>query len=62
MKENNILFRMAEQMLTPEEQTSLAAEFEKAEIEKMGTGTHERLHTRMGQLLAEINRTNAAVR
>jgi hypothetical protein len=53
---------MAEQMLTTDEQTSLAVEFEKAEIEKMDTGTHERLHTRMGQLLAEINRTNAAVR
>lgn len=61
MKENNILFRMAEQMLTPDEQTSLAAEFEKAEIEKMGAGTHERLHARMGQLLAEITRTNATV-
>ena len=62
MKENNILFRMAEQMLTPDEQNSLAVEFEKAEIEKMGAGTHERLHARMGQLLAEITKTNAAVR
>jgi hemerythrin-like domain-containing protein len=62
MKENNILFRMAEQVLSPEEQTSLAADFEKAEIEKMGPGTHERLHARMGHLLEEIHRTNAAVR
>lgn len=61
MKENNILFHMAEQILTPDEQTSLAADFEKAEVEKMGAGTHERLHARMGQLLAEITRTNAAV-
>jgi len=61
MKENNILFRMAEQILSPDEQTSLAADFEKAEIEKMGAGTHERLHARMGQLLAEITRSNAAV-
>jgi hemerythrin-like domain-containing protein len=61
MKENNILFRMAEEMLTSEEQTSLAADFEKAEIDKMGAGTHERLHARMGQLLAEITRSNAAV-
>jgi hemerythrin-like domain-containing protein len=61
MKENNILFRMAEQMLTPDEQTSLAEDFEKAEIEKMGAGTHERLHARMGQLLAEITRSSAAV-
>lgn len=61
MKEDNILFRMAEQILSPDEQTSLAADFEKAEIEKMGAGTHERLHARMGQLLAEITKTNAAV-
>jgi hemerythrin-like domain-containing protein len=62
MKENNILFRMAEQILSPDEQTSLAADFEKAEIEKMGAGTHERLHARMGQLLAEITPKKAAVR
>lgn len=62
MKENNILFHMAEQILTPDEQTSLAADFEKAEVEEMGAGTHERLHARMGQLLAEITRTNVAVR
>jgi hemerythrin-like domain-containing protein len=61
MKENNILFCMAEQMLTPDEQTSLAAEFEKAEIKKMGAGTHERLHARMGQLLEEITRMRASV-
>lgn len=61
MKENNILFRMAEQILTPDEQTSLAADFEKTEIEKMGAGTHERLHARMGELLAEITRAKAAV-
>ena len=54
LKENNILFHMAEQILTPDEQTSLGADFEKAEIEKMGTGTHERLHARMALLLAEI--------
>jgi hemerythrin-like domain-containing protein len=62
MKENNVLFRIAEQILSPEEQTSLAADFEKAEIEKMGAGTHERLHARMGQLLEEITRTKAAAR
>jgi len=62
MKENNILFRMAEQILSPDEQTTLAADFEKAEIDKMGAGTHERLHARMGQLLAEIIKTSAAVR
>jgi hemerythrin-like domain-containing protein len=62
LKENNILFCIAEQILTPDEQISLAADFEKAEIEKMGAGTHESLHARVGQLLAEIAKTNAAVR
>ncbi|MBI1749379.1 MAG: hemerythrin domain-containing protein [Acidobacteria bacterium] len=53
-KENNILFMMAERMLSDEEQRNLAAEFERAELEKMGAGTHERLHKLMDTLLAEI--------
>jgi len=53
-KENNILFRMAEQILSPDEQARLAEDFEKAEVEKMGVGTHERLHAMMDQLLAEV--------
>jgi hemerythrin-like domain-containing protein len=57
LKENNILFRMAERMLTPEEQDSLGAEFEKSEVEKMGAETHERLHARMEQILSEITQT-----
>jgi hemerythrin-like domain-containing protein len=61
MKENNVLFRMAEQLLTPDEQASLAADFEKAEIEKMGVGTRERLHARMEQLLAQIRKSDVAV-
>jgi len=61
LKENEVLFRMAEQILTDEEQTALAAAFEKAEIEKMGAGTHERLHARMEQLLAHVHKSHAAV-
>lgn len=53
-KENNILFVMAENMLTPEEQEQLAAQFDKAEIEKLGAGTRERLHTMMEELIAEL--------
>lgn len=53
-KENNILFVMAENMLTPEEQEKLAADFEKLETEKMGAGTHERLHASMDKLVAEL--------
>jgi len=54
-KEDNILFVMAENILSEEEQEKLAAEFEKVEKEKMGLGTCERLHGSMEQLLAELS-------
>jgi len=53
-KENNILFVMAENMLSREEQQQLAAEFDRVEIEKMGAGTHERLHAKMEKLIGEL--------
>jgi hemerythrin-like domain-containing protein len=53
-KENQILFVMAERLLTPAEQMELAAAFENVEIEKMGAGTHERFHAMMDKLLAEL--------
>jgi len=53
-KENSVLFVMAENMLSPEEQSNLAAEFEKLEVEKMGAGTHERLHAKMEELIAAL--------
>jgi hemerythrin-like domain-containing protein len=53
-KENDILFVMAENVLTAEEQVDLARKFEKAEVEKMGAGTHERLHAVMDELAAKI--------
>ncbi len=54
-KENNVLFVMAERALTSAEQTDLAEKFEKLEIEKMGAGTHERLHAMMDALLARLS-------
>jgi hemerythrin-like domain-containing protein len=53
-KENNILFKIAERVLTDAEQQELVSGFEKVEEEEMGVGTHQRLHARMGQLLTEI--------
>jgi hemerythrin-like domain-containing protein len=53
-KENNVLFVMAERMLTPAEQKELAEDFEKIEVEKMGAGTHERLHAMMDKMVAEF--------
>lgn len=53
-KENQVLFAMAERILTPEEQARLAEDFEKVETEKMGDGTHERLHALRDRLLGEF--------
>ena len=51
-KENNVLFVMAERMLTPDEQASLAEGFEKLEVEKIGAGRHEQIHAMMAELFA----------
>ncbi len=53
-KENNVLFVMAERILSNGEQSKLAEDFERVEIEKMGPGTHERLHRVMDDLVTEI--------
>ncbi len=53
-KENEVLFVMAERMLSDAEQRELAVAFENAELEKMGAGTHERLHAMMDKLLGEL--------
>jgi hemerythrin-like domain-containing protein len=53
-KENNVLFMMAERMLSAEEQRDLAKSFEKVDVEKMGGGTHERLHAVMDDLVKEF--------
>ncbi len=53
-KENNVLFMMVDRILTSSEQNDLVAGFDKVEAEKMGEGTHERLHHLMHQLHAEI--------
>ena len=41
-------------MFTAQEQEKLAAEFDKVEIDKMGAGTHERLHAMMDELVGEL--------
>jgi hemerythrin-like domain-containing protein len=53
-KENNILFAMAERLLSDAEQTELAEAFERLEVDQIGAGTHERLHSSMKELLDEI--------
>ena len=53
-KENNVLFVLADALLTDTEQAVLTRGFQKMEEEKMGPGTHERLHALMDRLTAEI--------
>lgn len=43
-KEDNILYPMADEILTTADQTDLAAAFDRVETEEMGEGTHERYH------------------
>jgi hemerythrin-like domain-containing protein len=49
-KENHVLFVLAERLMSPAEQEAMVAAFERSEIEKMGAGTHERLHAMMDRL------------
>lgn len=60
LKENNVLFPMAEGILSPAEEEALAAQFEQLEIDKMGRGTHERLHVRMAEILKEVSSAAAS--
>jgi hemerythrin-like domain-containing protein len=53
-KENDVLFVMADRLLSGSEQAGLLDAFERVEIDKLGAGTHERLHELMGKLHAEI--------
>jgi hemerythrin-like domain-containing protein len=43
-KEDNILYPMADKMLTPEDQKTLAEAFERVETVETGTGVHEKYH------------------
>lgn len=43
-KEDNILYPMADEILTTVDQADLTAAFDRVEAEEMGEGTHERYH------------------
>jgi hemerythrin-like domain-containing protein len=53
-KENNVLFVMAENLLSQSEQQELSEAFERIEVEKMGPGTHERLHAVMEKIIRDV--------
>ena len=52
MKEERVLFPMADRVLSPADQAELEQRFEQIETEVMGPGTHERYH----QLLDDLER------
>ena len=43
-KENGVLFRMGDKVLSPEKQKELLERFEEFEEKLMGPGTHDKLH------------------
>ncbi len=53
-KENDILFVMAERVLSDAEQGDLARAFDKLEKEEIGEGTHDRLHESIRKLSSEL--------
>jgi hemerythrin-like domain-containing protein len=52
-KENNVLFPLADRVLSAGDQKKLLAAFEKVEAEEMGEGTHERYHQLAHELAEE---------
>lgn len=53
LKENKVLFPMADRMIPLAEQNQLVEDFEKVETDIIGEGTHERFHALLDQLKAE---------
>jgi len=51
-KEDNILFPMADQLFSPEDQRELAEAFDRVEAEEIGEGVHDKYH-QMAHDLAE---------
>ena len=59
-KEDNVLFRMAEQVLTAHEDEQLAERFEQHERERIGDGVHERFHHLIHELAEEFRVSSAS--
>ena len=50
MKENNILFRMADERLSDSQQKAMLKEFDRVESEEIGEGVHEKYHEMLHRL------------
>ncbi len=59
-KENNLLFAVAEGMLSSREQQDLAAQFPAVELEKLGPGRREQLDAMRDQLIGELQKPEEA--
>lgn len=53
-KEDNVLFMMAQRVLTPEDNEQLIREFDHIEEEKIGPGVHEEYHAWLDQLAEKL--------
>lgn len=60
-KENNVLFVMAERLLSPVTHERLLKGFELIELERIGPGVHERYHLLLDQLRDKYPQTPDAV-
>ncbi len=58
MVEDNVLYRLAEQLLSAADQEQLAEGFERMEAEVMGPGVHERYHEILDRLEQELGLTH----
>jgi len=54
LKEERVLFPMADQVLSADDQRSLEESFERIETEVMGPGVHERYHRMLDELEREL--------
>ena len=52
-REDHILYPMADQLLLPEDQRALEAEFERVEREEIGVGVHEKYQELAHRLAGE---------
>jgi hemerythrin-like domain-containing protein len=53
VKEDEVLFPMAGQVLSPARMAQVATDFERVEREETGEGAHQRFHAQADRLIAE---------
>ncbi len=55
-KEEEVVFRIADDALSPEEQAAISVDFERLESEKIGPGRHQEIEVVMKKLIAQNGR------